>query len=620
MFASILSIFVILAVAFPFTSTAHAASNSPFVGKWEAVDVDSSDMSLAIGGPPAGPFQITWTDKYISYCNGEAGIVRGTGWLNEGDPNLLEADVSLECFTTGATLEFHVTFRYHPTTNTLSIKYSFGQVTIWHRPGGGQAEEPPAIGLRVNYGHDWVEGFYEGGHTAWITVTDGDGNLKATAELVTEPKWYWGNETGFQSLDGVWFDGDGNQMDNPPDILPNDWVYSWVDNGASAQVQIGDISGMIDLNADSIEGTINAPWFYDEENPFEVEVECHSWGAPLPEEILKYDMVLPSGEDAYSCSWLGEWDIQPGQDVGVGYYGPDGHWVANAFFIPNPTFVAYMPVTIVGYDWPIGDTIDISINNDEYAAQAMVGNAEWDPTVVLFELWRDDFFMEAGDHIVMTDEATGVSKDVWVTNLTVTDFDLNASQVFGTYDPAYDLWVWLYDREGQVPALDPDHGTWVATFTELPAGAWGGATQWDADRDGTSMDFQVPNTRVVIANQPDWVNSGITVSAGQSFTIEAFGLMNPCSDTYPNGAEYCIFYTPQGAEGVVPDENEFGIFPGPGLRFMALLGRIDDGEPFYVGEGGTFTSEQAGTLWFTPNDNLRTDNQGAYSVLVWLEP
>ena len=96
--------------------------------------------------------------------------------------------------------------------------------------------------------------------------------------------------------------------------------------------------------------------------------------------------------------------------------------------------------------------------------------------------------------------------------------------------------------------------------------------------------------------------------------------MDPCSDTYPNGAEICIFYTPIGGEGVVPYENEFGIFPGPGLPFMALLGRIGDGEPFYVGEGGTFTAEQDGALWFTPNDNLRTDNQGAYGVLVWLEP
>ena len=309
---------VILAVALSVTSVAYAAPKSPFLGKWQATDVDGSDMSLSIAGRSTGPFQITWTDKYISFCNGEAGILRGTGWLNGADPNLLEADVHLECFTTGDTLDFHVTFRYHPATNTLSIRYDFGAVTIWFRPGKPQAA-PPALNLRVNYGHDWVESFYEGGHMAWVTVTDSDGDMKATAEVLTAPRDEWGGEEGFQTRPEDWIPA-------PPDLQPNDWVYGWVDNGASAQVQIGDISGMINLEVDSIEGTIYAPWFSDE-----VEVECHSWGAPLPEEILKYDWVQPNGEDIYSCSWLGEWDIQSGQDVGVGYFGPDGHWVANAF-------------------------------------------------------------------------------------------------------------------------------------------------------------------------------------------------------------------------------------------------------------------------------------------------
>jgi hypothetical protein len=348
--------------------------------------------------------------------------------------------------------------------------------------------------------------------------------------------------------------------------------------------------------------------------------KVYVWPHATGEQQLAIAKTKGAAKGKWNVDFSGIYDIAPGECGRSEIRDEFGNSTAVDWCISNPTFVAYMPVTIVGYDWPIGDTIDISINNDEYTARAEVGNADWDPTVVLFELWRDDFFMEAGDHIVMTDRSARISKEVWVTNLAVSDFDLSEGEVFGTYDPAYNLWVWLYDLEGQVPETDPDSGTWIATFTELPPGAWGGATQWDGDGDGTSMDFQVPDMRVVIANQPDWVDSGVTVSAGQSFTIEASGLMNPCSDTYPNGADYCIFYSPQGAEGVVPDENEFGVFPGPGLRFMALLGRIGDGEPFYIGEGGAFTTEQAGTLWFTPNDNLRTDNQGAYGVLVWLDP
>jgi hypothetical protein len=182
----------------------------------------------------------------------------------------------------------------------------------------------PRLNLRVNYGHDWVESFYERGHTVWITVTESDGvTVKATVEVVTQPRDEWQGQEGFQTRLEDW-------IPSPPDIQPYDWVYGMVDNGAAAQVQIGDISGMIDLTTDSIEGTVFAPWFTSE-----VNVECFPWGAPQPQPEMKFDTVLPDGADPYSCSWAGDWDIQAWQDVGVGYFGQDGNWVANAFFVPN---------------------------------------------------------------------------------------------------------------------------------------------------------------------------------------------------------------------------------------------------------------------------------------------
>lgn len=530
-------------------------AQSPFVGHWQAIDVDGSDIRLTIAGPPDGPFQITWTESYFSFCGGEAGIARGTGWLDDSDPHVLNANLRLRCFTTGDTLDFDVTWIYDPGTDTIS-----SGVTTWHRPGRrgekclpppagltgwwpgdgnandivsgrngdfrgdvttgsglvdlafsldadgdfvevpdtsglnfgpgnftvdlwvnfndtsgeqvlvekwiqgdesvdgwtltklenqvlrlaldrGDAQEtdldseelsilpgiwyhfaatrqgsmvalfmngipvaqnldmgasnlnspsslkfghrgnpedtpgstderglylngridevelfvgtalsedqilaiyqagsagkckddiqpPSPLDLRVNYGHEWVESFYEAGHMVWITVTESDGaTVKATAALVTEPKDFWDGETGFQTQPEDW-------VPAAPDIQPHDWVFGWVDNGANAQVQIGDISGEIDLEADSIEGTIYAPWFSSE-----VNVECHPWGALEPTE-MRFDMIMPDGSDTYACSWAGEWDIQAGQDVGIGYFGPDGHWVANAFFVPSSRIVA----------------------------------------------------------------------------------------------------------------------------------------------------------------------------------------------------------------------------------------------------------------------------------------
>ena len=468
MFTRTVNIMVILAVVLSVSTVAYAAPPSPFVGNWKATDVDGSDMSLAIGGKPDGPFKITLTDKYISFCDGEAGIARGTGWLNENDPNLLEADLHLECFTTGAILDFHVTFRYHPVTNTLSLRYSFGQVTIWHRPGPPQPP-PPTLGLRVNYGHDWVESFYEDGHMAWVTVTDSDGNMKAMAELVTEPKEYWGGETGFQTLDTVWFDGDGNPLEYPPDVQPYDWVYGWVDNGASAQVQIGVISGTIDLVTDSIEGTVNAPWFLDQ--AMQVDVECLPWGAPKPIDNVTYGMALPDNSDPYYCSWAGEWNILPDQDVGVGYFGPDGHWVANAFYASAPQIVASESGD---WFWTTGfnpGALDLFIyeSADEGAALLWQGSRDADESgFVLVEYDDHEQDLVEGNYLVVSD---GVNqKELALLQTTITVFDTIHEIMAGIAPAGSEVWAAAGPMEWQERLFveaDPFSGEWLADFAEI---------------------------------------------------------------------------------------------------------------------------------------------------------
>jgi hypothetical protein len=301
---------------------------------------------------PNSSYKITIFDDFMTYCGGEAGTVQGTGQLNTEDPNLLETSMRLECPTSGNVLEYQAGIRYHANTNMLSSGWEDGHLVIWHR-FGEPAQPPPELNLRVNYGHDWVESFYEDGHTAWVTVTESDGfTVKATASLVTEAKDFWGGNTGFQTWPEVWFP-------SMPDILPGDWVYGWMDNGASAKVQIGEINGVIDPDTDSIVGTIGASWFSSL-----LDVECFPWGAPSPQPGMKYDTALPDGIDTYTCSWVGEWDIQSNQEVGVGYFGPDGNWVANAFMARNP-YVRAFPKDdkTFGFEWPLGELIHLAIDD-----------------------------------------------------------------------------------------------------------------------------------------------------------------------------------------------------------------------------------------------------------------
>ena len=184
--------------------------------------------------------------------------------------------------------------------------------------------------FQTHYGHDYVDGRYEVGHTVWITVTDSGGTVKGLAELTTAAFPFWNGDSGFSTNEDGW-------LTDPPDIQPGDWIYGRIDNDETTEVQIGTISGDVDSDDDSIQGTIAAPWL-DENTP--VLVECNTHGAPpdAPDPQNKQTDVLPDGSDIYECSWnpITEWDVQPGQDISVFYDDPSLNKVGNVFRDPAP--------------------------------------------------------------------------------------------------------------------------------------------------------------------------------------------------------------------------------------------------------------------------------------------
>ncbi len=134
-----------------------------------------------------------------------------------------------------------------------------------------------------------------------------------------------------------------------------------------------------------------------------------------------------------------------------------------------------------------------------------------------------------------------------------------------------------------------------------------------------------------------WVNSGIVINAGQSFTLTASGTVNVWSDCettihtqdwavnsncseYINGPEGGGFTHPDGVKHtIIGDDNPIANeYPAPNERLWVLLGRIGDGgDVFAVGEGGNFTAASEGTLQFRINDaSYNDDNEGAFIVVV----
>lgn len=181
----------------------------------------------------------------------------------------------------------------------------------------------PYLILEINYGHDWVEGNYEAGHTLWLTVTDEAGTVKATAELETQQiPWWSPGQTGFSTnIDSVW-------SPTRPDMEAGDWVYGRVDNGRTAEVQLGEITGTPNVANDTIAGNVYAGWLAEP-----VRLSCSVWE---PNGVGLELWIDPDG-GSYVCDFgaLG-WDLLPGHDVAVAYQEPGGHRVMDVFKEPAP--------------------------------------------------------------------------------------------------------------------------------------------------------------------------------------------------------------------------------------------------------------------------------------------
>ena len=177
--------------------------------------------------------------------------------------------------------------------------------------------------MRVNYAHDWVGGNYPPGHQFTIEVMNASGQLKATAHVESTEDGGWGD--GFETRHEDW-------TPSQPDIEPGDKVRFRADDGYDNTIEVGVINGDVDSDNDSVGGTILAPWFSEM-----LDVECHSWGAP-DHAPNKESTAMPDGSSPYFCQWDPdtEWDMQPGQDVAVMYWEPDGDMVINVLQEPVP--------------------------------------------------------------------------------------------------------------------------------------------------------------------------------------------------------------------------------------------------------------------------------------------
>jgi hypothetical protein len=103
-----------------------------------------------------------------------------------------------------------------------------------------------------------------------------------------------------------------------------------------------------------------------------------------------------------------------------------------------------------------------------------------------------------------------------------------------------------------------------------------------------------------------WMNSEISVRAGQTVVIRASGETNTWDGRQGSSGN------PNGQTGLCGAIQ----CPLQGVGYGALIGRLEDLPPFFVGTTLRFNAAKDGQLYFTVNDWQCDDNSGVFDILI----
>jgi hypothetical protein len=158
--------------------------------------------------------------------------------------------------------------------------------------------------------------------------------------------------------------------------------------------------------------------------------------------------------------------------------------------------------------------------------------------------------------------------------------------------------------------------TVAANYANLTSTAEGKKTLFEAilTADALTAVARPPTSSVVtfdtsVRASACWVNSDVRVTTGQKVSITASGTVN----TY--GGRAGSSNDPDGQEAICGAIE----CPVQGVGYGALVGRVHDGQPFFIGTNLVFVSTRDGQLYFTVNDWECDDNSGTFDLTVNVE-
>jgi hypothetical protein len=132
-----------------------------------------------------------------------------------------------------------------------------------------------------------------------------------------------------------------------------------------------------------------------------------------------------------------------------------------------------------------------------------------------------------------------------------------------------------------------------------------GSSFTSEDRPGSGRPSGRREREVSVKATEPWTSAGIEVERGQRIAFEAQGIVRWGKDRN---------HGPEGEKGSPRNSNR----PMPSRNAAALIGRVGDGDPFYIGsDRGEIRVPESGTLYLGINDDYLQDNAGAFRVTVY---
>jgi hypothetical protein len=231
--------------------------------------------------------------------------------------------------------------------------------------------------------------------------------------------------------------------------------------------------------------------------------------------------VMPDPDThTWTANFNGVIDFVAGSNGRADQRDAVGNITRDNWNIPNPYIqVRANSDQVQGYDWPLGDTVTIEIDNNEdglpeITREAVAGTAPWNPSQTNFVYYNfaGEFDIQAGDVVTVTDGP--VSRTTTVTPLAFTNVNVDTNVVSGIASADADVEVWVCENSDcnyRRYATADGAGEWQVNFTgvfDIVPGTWIDSSESDADYlNSTMYGVNVPNPRIQASPNDNWVQA-----------------------------------------------------------------------------------------------------------------